>query len=63
MNINERIDKAIYSLERAKNEYNNGEKRISVASLDHAYNKIDSCRWIIKAQIEEDQNKINKINS
>ena len=54
MSVVERIDKAIYSLKRAKMEYLENNKRLSLGSLDYAQDRVTASKWLLIAQIEED---------
>lgn len=56
MNVLERIEKAKRSLERAEQEYKNGEKRLALGSLDFVEDRIIASRYLILAEIEDEEN-------
>lgn len=53
MNVIDRIEKAINSLERAKREYINGEKRLAKGSLDYAQSYTTASIYLALAELED----------
>lgn len=51
----DKIDKAIYSLERAKSEYENGDKRLALGSLDWCQDRLTASKCLLIAEIEEEK--------
>lgn len=58
MNVIDQIEKCMNSLERAKKEYNNGDKRLALGSLDWCQDRLTASKCLLIAEIEE-ENKRN----
>ncbi|QJI52365.1 hypothetical protein [Psychrobacillus phage Perkons] len=52
MEVLERIEKAMASLERAKEEYLNGDKRLALGSLDYVDDRIKGAKYLIINEIK-----------
>lgn len=55
MNVIDRIEKCMNSLERAKREYENGDKRLSKGSLDYALDYCKASIYLLLNEIEDDE--------
>lgn len=54
MNVIDRIEKCMNSLERAKREYENGDKRLALGSLDWCQDRLTASKCLLIAEIEEE---------
>lgn len=57
MNVQNRIDKAILSLQRAKEEYNNNDKRLALGSLDWVQERLTAAKYLLLDEIKRSDKK------
>lgn len=53
MTVEDRIDKAIKSLERAKEEYRNNKSRLALGSLDWTQERLTAAKYILINEIKD----------
>lgn len=58
LTISRQLDKLLYSIERFKEDYENGNKRAAVGDLDYVRDRCTSLIYLILAEIEEEEGKL-----
>lgn len=51
----EYIEKAIISCQRSLEELDEGEKRLSLGSLDYAFDRITAAKWVLIDEIKSEE--------
>ena len=54
--VEEKIRKSITSCQRALLEYQNGNKKMALGSLDYVQDRITAAKWLLISKIEEEEN-------
>ena len=57
MDVLERLEKAKQSLERAISEYERGDKRLALGSIDYIEERAKAARYLLIAELQDEKVK------